>query len=981
MLAFPDTTALNQRLCALLLLSLLSLLPPAWGQRVVTDIMPDGFLGTIVTPNADGSIHTIEGGTIQGPNQFHSFDRFDLGSGETARFTGPVSIEHIMSRVTGGQESLIDGALRSDIAGADLYLLNPSGVMFGPGARLDVQGSFHVSTSEMLQLGENGVFHVSLDEQSMLSVSVPSAFGFLQNNPVGVRIEGSNLEVPTDQTLSVVGGDIQVVGNRVPSSPATLGAPSGQIHLVSVASRGDVALLPTDSERSLNVNRFTRLGVVTITDSALVDVSSSAGGGTVAIRGDRLIIDNSLIFADTVGEQDGSSIGIDIDVTNDLILTNGTLITTGVFASGNTGDIRVTVAKLELLNGAEISSINFAQGNAGKIEVSASELRIDGGDTDQFTGIVSNADSSSSGAAGTVTVTVQGLAELLNGSVIGSATFGQVNAGGVEVSAGELRVEGTPNQFTGISSRANRDSSGAAGTVRVIVQGLAQLLSGAQISSNTFAQGNAGNVEVLAGELRIVGTPSRPTGIASTAESDSFGDVGMVKVTVQGLAQLLNGASIVSNTFAQGDAGSVEVSAGELHIDDLGTPNQFTGIASNAEPDSSGAAGAVEVTVQGLAELLNGAEISSSTFALGNAGSIEVSAGELRIDDLGTLNQFTGIASTANRDSSGAAGAVEVTVQGLAELLNGAEISSNTFALGNAGSVEVSAGELRIDGRGIPNQFTGIASNAEPGSSGTAGTVKVTVKGLGELLNGAGISSSTFTRGNAGIVEVSTGALYIDGGGTEQLTGITSNAASGSSGAAGSVEVMVHGLAQLLNGAQISSNAAPDSSGAAGMVKVTIQGLAQLLNGASIISSTFAQGDAGRVEVFAGELYIDGGGVLNQFTGIASNAEPDSSGVAGKVKVQVQRLAQLLNGAEISSNTFAQGDAGSVEVKAGELRIDDLGTPDQFTGVASGAGLGSSGAAGTVTVAIEGLAQLLNGAEISSSTFAQGNAGSVGVGE
>ena len=83
-------------------------------------------------------------------------------------------------------------------------------------------------------------------------------------------------------------------------------------------------------------------------------------------------------------------------------------------------------------------------------------------------------------------------------------------------------------------------------------------------------------------------------------------------------------------------------------------------------------------------------------------------------------------------------------------------------------------------------------------------------------------------------------------------------------------------------------------------------------------------------------------------------------------------------GAEISSSTFAQGNAGSVEVKAGELRIDDSGNPDQFTGITSKANPDSSGNAGTVTVTVEGLLELLNGGEITSSTFAQGNAGERG---
>jgi large exoprotein involved in heme utilization and adhesion len=46
---------------------------------------------------------TITGGTrpANGPNLFHSFDRFSIGTNDTARFSGPTGIANILSRVTG----------------------------------------------------------------------------------------------------------------------------------------------------------------------------------------------------------------------------------------------------------------------------------------------------------------------------------------------------------------------------------------------------------------------------------------------------------------------------------------------------------------------------------------------------------------------------------------------------------------------------------------------------------------------------------------------------------------------------------------------------------------------------------------------------------------------------------------------------------------------------------------------------------------
>src|SRR5438876_1540613 len=93
-----------------------------------------------------------------GPNLFHSFSQFNINNGEAATFTGPNDVQNVLSRVTGGGASWIDGMLRCTIPGANFYLINPSGVMFGPEAALDVSGSFTVTTANYLKLADGGRF-------------------------------------------------------------------------------------------------------------------------------------------------------------------------------------------------------------------------------------------------------------------------------------------------------------------------------------------------------------------------------------------------------------------------------------------------------------------------------------------------------------------------------------------------------------------------------------------------------------------------------------------------------------------------------------------------------------------------------------------------------------------------------------------------------------------------------------------------------
>jgi filamentous hemagglutinin family protein len=108
-------------------------------------------LGT--TASAAGSNWTIGGGTQVGGNLFHSFGRFNIDSGGSATFGGPGSVTHIVSRVTGGERSMIDGRLASSIPAANFWFINPAGVTFGASASLDVKGSFHVSSADYVQLG------------------------------------------------------------------------------------------------------------------------------------------------------------------------------------------------------------------------------------------------------------------------------------------------------------------------------------------------------------------------------------------------------------------------------------------------------------------------------------------------------------------------------------------------------------------------------------------------------------------------------------------------------------------------------------------------------------------------------------------------------------------------------------------------------------------------------------------------------------
>src|SRR4051812_25157260 len=213
----------------LLLLAALLAAGPAQAQ-----IVTDGSVGPKVSLSGGEIKIEADLGTRRGGNLFHSFEKFGIAPGQTATFTGPDSIRNVISRVTGGEISRIDGALRSEVGQADLYFLNPAGVVFGPNARLDVPASFHVSTAHELRFAD-GVTFSALDKAgSSLTVAAPEAFGFLDRPPGHITVDQSQLQLKSGKSLSLVGGDIDITGR--PSG--SISAMDGAVTLTSVAGAG-----------------------------------------------------------------------------------------------------------------------------------------------------------------------------------------------------------------------------------------------------------------------------------------------------------------------------------------------------------------------------------------------------------------------------------------------------------------------------------------------------------------------------------------------------------------------------------------------------------------------------------------------------------------------------------------------------------------------------------------------------------------------
>ena len=281
-------------------------------------ITPDGTTNTTV--NDDGNNFTINQGDRAGSNLFHSFDRFSVPNGGSAFFNNNPDIANIFSRVTGGNISNIDGLIRAN-GSANLFLLNPAGIIFGPGARLDIGGSFYGSSADSI-LFEDGEFSATdLDNPPLLTINAPIGLNLRDNPGDIVNQSVSNnggLRVNVGETISFSGGEVSFDGGM-----AT--APGGKVEVL-----GDL---------------------VSLINNANIDVSSETKGGTVLIGGEYQGRD-SLINASRTYIDDSVTINAD------------------AFTNGNGGRVIVWADEVTGFYGNITARGGSVSGNGGFVEVS-----------------------------------------------------------------------------------------------------------------------------------------------------------------------------------------------------------------------------------------------------------------------------------------------------------------------------------------------------------------------------------------------------------------------------------------------------------------------------------------------------------------------------------------------------------------------------------------------------------------------------------
>ncbi|MGB7440094.1 MAG: filamentous hemagglutinin N-terminal domain-containing protein, partial [Coleofasciculaceae cyanobacterium] len=298
---------------------------------------------------------SINGGTLsqQGRNLFHSFEQFSLPTNNIADFNNP-PVKNIITRVTGSLPSNIDGIIRASNP-ANLYFINPNGIIFGPNASLEIGGSFFASTASSLNFADGTKFSATTTQTSpLLTVSVPIGLQYGSNSGT-IQVHGSNLQVPNGEALTLVGGDVQLDGG-------TLLALGGRVELAGLAGSGVVGL---NADNSLSFPEGVTRADVSLLNGAEVNVLSSSGGHIgITARTIKLVGNTTRLAAgiETNTSLSNAQAGdIRLNATGDITLTSSQ-ITNQVEpnATGNSGEIEVTTTgSLQLTEGARLGTATF----------------------------------------------------------------------------------------------------------------------------------------------------------------------------------------------------------------------------------------------------------------------------------------------------------------------------------------------------------------------------------------------------------------------------------------------------------------------------------------------------------------------------------------------------------------------------------------------------------------------------------------------
>ncbi len=744
------------------------------GNPALAQITLDATLGaesSVVAPNPDingipSDQIQINGGAIRGVNLFHSFQEFNINEGQGVYFTNPSGIENILSRVTGSNPSNIQGMLGVTGGDANLFLLNPNGIIFGPNARLSVSGSFLASTANSFTFPDGTQFSATNPEPApLLTVNVPIGLQY-GGNAGGIQVQqGATLEVLPGKTLALVGGNVSVTGGRLLAQGGELPPPStpgGRVELGGLAGAGTVVV---NADGTLSFPDGVARADVSLTNAAQVNVSAGDGGSIAVNARNFDISERSRLIGGIKSRMggDGAQAGdIVVNATGAVTLAGrDSTIRNSVNTDsiGQSGDIEITAESLSLTGGAQLDTTIYdrGQGKAGNIRVRVDETVTLEGVEGRRSRIHSEVEEEAKGNGGDISIEAKSV-YLTNGSQLNTQTSGEGNAGNIKLTLTDtLSLDRVGNnQPSSISSPVAEGARGNGGNISVIAESVF-VTNGGQFNLTTRGAGNAGSLSISAGStVSFDGDFQRSDGnilssIAKTqVEETGVGNAGNIEIKARSVS-ITNGAELLSDTYNQGDAGDITIVAQDLVLVDGVSPidpsnpeSPSSGIISSVQKDAIGNGGNINITVEvGSLFVTNGGFVDTVSHGQGYSGNMTIAAGNGVFVAGAGSNGATSIVD-ASVTSANQGGNLTITTEQLT-IWDGGQVSVSSTGLGSSGSLTVDADFIVLENKGMLSAAT---------ASGEGGDISLQVDGYILMRGNSLISAEADNNGSGGNIMI-----------------------------------------------------------------------------------------------------------------------------------------------------------------------------------------------------------------------------------
>jgi filamentous hemagglutinin family protein len=978
----------------------------------------------------------IDGGARRGGNLFHSFQSFSVPTGGSAFFNNAADVQNIFSRITGGTISNIDGLIRAN-GTANLFLLNPNGILFGAGASLNIGGSFIASTANSINFTDGFQF-TAMNPQAapLLTISVPIGLQY-GSNPGSLQVQRSNLQVNPGRTLALLGGNVSLEGGQLLS-------PGSQVQLVGVAGTDTLGLNGDGANLSFSVPQGVALADISLTNGSLVDTRAS-GGGSIAISAQNFnVSEGSQLLAGIsgVGLPNTQAGNIEINATGTVTVTGeGSKIANGVElgAVGNAGNVNITAESLFVTNSAQLLASTRGQGNAGNFTITTGSLYFK-----NETLLAANAkEEGNEGNAGNITINVRDAATFDYGVRVYADVTGKGRGGDINITAGSLAVTNGSHMLASTSGQGNAGNF-------TITTGSLLVNNESFLAASANGLGNAGSITINAsGPASIeygakLYTDVNAPYLSNITKQPIKGNGGDINITAGSLV-VRYGGQLVANSYGDGNAGNISITTGSLSV----TNEAFLTASANGQ----GNGGDITINASGSVSFIDGSSAfsnlgfcqtntigcsTSTDTVTGNGGNITITASSLNLINGSFL--ATGVGDNfLNRKAQGSAGNISIQLRE-ALSLDQSYITSRVFAngIGNAGNIDIRAGSVSSsqslisastqgqgDAGGISLLVTDsivlddsdISTAVQKGAIGNARGINITARSL-TLTNGAQLNAVTSGEGNAGDILINaSNSVSVSGSNTtappiklfnytpprftsppEFVDGVSSGifTSTNSSGVGGNIQVNTSAFS-VSNGAVIDSRTTANGRGGAIFINTNTF---EAISGGQLTAITSGNGPAGNITLRATDTVRIAGsdpsylarlaqfgsqldiyskprvGSIGAASGLFANTEPSSAGRGGNIQIETGQFT-VQEGGRLVTSTSGIGRAGDIIVNAPDILL---------SGAASGlfAQTTTNADAGNLTIQPRGNGQrvrvnLQDGAQISASTSSSGRGGQLTI--